>query len=117
MQKTPIGEANVRGVMAERVNPNTGKRALMLRKHERKELARQRMVETAVAMFLSIEQSYSWQQVADEIGVSMPILKEITKSDEFIERWNQHFAELGHDPRLKATQGALWTCFPLRYEY
>ena len=92
--------------MAERVMPN-GKRAIKLRKLERRELAHQQKVETAVALFLDLKDDHSWEEIAEKCGLSLIGLKDLTKTEEFMQVYNAHFAELGHDPRLKATQAAL----------
>lgn len=94
------------GAMAERVLPS-GKRALQLRKSERKELQRQQQIETAVALFLDVNEDHKWDEIAEACGLSLTGLKDLTKTEEFMTVYNEHFAELGHDPRLKATQAAL----------
>lgn len=94
------------GAMAERVLPS-GKRAIKLRKDERKELKKRQQLETAVAMFLDLNEDHSWEEVAEACGLSLIGLKDLTKTEEFMQVYNEHFAELGHDPRLKASQAAL----------
>ena len=101
-----LGNLALTGAMAERVMPN-GKRAIKLRKHERRELIHQRKVETAVALFLDLKDDHSWEEIAEKCGLSLIGLKDLTKTEEFMQVYNAHFAELGHDPRLKATQAAL----------
>jgi hypothetical protein len=78
-----------------------------LRKGERRELIKQRKVETAVALFLDLNEDHSWEEIAKKCGLSLIGLKDLTKTEEFMQVYNAHFAELGHDPRLKATQAAL----------
>lgn len=94
------------GAMADRVLPS-GKRALKLRKNERKELQQRQQIETAVALFLDIQEDHTWEEIAEACGLSLIGLKDMTKTEEFMRVYNEHFAELGHDPRLKATQAAL----------
>lgn len=94
------------GAMADRVLPS-GKRALKLRKNERKELQQRQQIETAVALFLDIQEDHTWEEIAEACGLSLMGLKDMTKTEEFMRVYNEHFAELGHDPRLKATQAAL----------
>lgn len=94
------------GAMADRVLPS-GKRALKLRKSERKELQQRQQIETAVALFLDIQEDHTWEEIAEACGLSLIGLKDMTKTEEFMRVYNEHFAELGHDPRLKATQAAL----------
>jgi hypothetical protein len=40
-------------------------------------------------------------------------IKDLTKTQEFIDIYDQHFAELGHDPRLKSAQAAIVDLLPL----
>lgn len=101
-----LGNLELTGAMAKRVMPN-GKRAIKLRKHERRELIHQQKVETAVALFLDLKDDHSWEEIAEKCGLSLIGLKDLTKTEEFMQVYNAHFAELGHDPRLKATQAAL----------
>lgn len=101
-----LSDTELTGAMAERVLP-TGKRAIKLRQDEKKEFLRQQKVETAVALFLDLNQDHTWDEIANTCGLSVLGLKDLTKTEEFIKVYNEHFAELGHDPRLKATQAAL----------
>lgn len=98
--------------LEERLLPD-GRRAIKLRREERTALQRESQIEAAVAMFLDLEKDYSWEQIAEELGVSVITLKKITKSKEFADKYNEHFAELGHDPRLKASQAALVDMLPV----
>jgi AraC-like DNA-binding protein len=98
--------------LASRTRPD-GKRALMLRQEEREALQIQQRVERAVALFLDIEHEHSWQAIADELGISVPTLKKLTKTKEFEELYNQYFVELGHDPRLAASRQAVADLLPL----
>ncbi|MEL7589777.1 MAG: hypothetical protein AAGU17_00575 [Anaerolineaceae bacterium] len=101
-----LGNLELTGAMASRVMPS-GKRAIKLRKDERRELIKQQKVETAVALFLDLNADHSWEEIAEKCGLSLIGLKDLTKTEEFMQVYNAHFAELGHDPRLKATQAAL----------
>jgi len=105
-----INELKSTGVLKGR--DAAGRRKIKLRKADRKELRQQALVEAAVALFLDLESDHSWQEIADELGISIQTLKDITRSEEFDEIYNQHFSELGHDPRLKATQAALSDLLP-----
>jgi hypothetical protein len=105
------GEIEVTGVLADRIV--NGRRRLMLTKGEKSALKRQRLVEQAVAMFLDIDQDHSWQEIAGKLGVSIPALKDLTKTEEFMDAYSQYFVDLGHDPRVKATQAAVADMLPL----
>jgi hypothetical protein len=113
--KKNIDDLKLSGAMAERtISKTNGKtmRRLKLRKEEREEFSNQRMIETAVALFLDIEHDHKWQDIAAELGISVQELKYLTRSDEFMEVYNLHFAELGHDPRLKAAQAEISNLLP-----
>lgn len=100
------------GVLAERQLPD-GRRKINLRKHERADLQKQQMIEAAVALFLDISTGRTWAQVAEELGITTQKLKDLTKSEEFEVAYSQMFAEIGHDPRYKATQGWLLDMLPV----
>ena len=100
------------GPLAERRLPD-GRRRINLRGDERSRLARQEMIERAVALFLDLERGRTWAEIASELGISVVTLKKLTKEKEFEEVYNQHFVELGHDPRLQATKAALVDLLPL----
>jgi len=111
MTRKRLDEVEITGALAERILPN-GKRAIKLRKKEREELQEQRLIESVVAMFLDLETGHSWEEIARELNIPMIRLKDITKSEEFMEVYSQHFAELGHDPRLRASQQAISDMLP-----
>jgi hypothetical protein len=81
-----------------------GRRKLSLSIPEKTALKRSQLVERAVALFLDLENDTTWQQRADTLGITLIALRDLTKDDDFIACWNEHFVELGHDPRLRATQ-------------
>jgi len=112
-RKKRLDETNLEGPMGDRVVEGGNRRRLMIGKVERREIRRQRMVEAAVAMFLDLEKDYSRKDISESLGISETALIQLTKSDEFIELYNQHFMTLGHDPRLQATQAALVDMLPM----
>jgi len=103
-------EVAVTGVLANRVK--SGKRRLMLTKDERKELKHQQLVERAVALFLDLETPHTWKQMSELLGISQPALKDLTKTQEFMDAYSAFYVELGHDPRLKAAQGSIADMLP-----
>jgi hypothetical protein len=111
LRKRKTGDAKLTDVMAERLLPS-GKRRLSLIKSEKKAIHRSLMIERAVALFLDIDHDHTWDEIARELGVSMVSLKDLTKSDEFVEKYSEFYAELGHDPRLRASQAALVDMLP-----
>lgn len=103
--------AEVKRSLNDRLLPD-GRRAIKLRSDERSLLQQESMVETAVAMFLDLEHEHTWTDISAALGISVPTLKKLTKSQEFLSKYNEHFADLGHDPRLKAGQAALIDMLP-----
>lgn len=106
MERKPINEVEAVGSMRRRQLPN-GKRAIRLRSDERKEFQEQRQIERAVTLFLDIDTSHTWKEISEELGISMVKLKELTKSKEFMEVYDSHFADLGSDPRVKTARAQL----------
>jgi hypothetical protein len=94
------------GVLAERQHPD-GRRKIKLRNSERAALEQRRLIEGAVALFLDTEVGRTWAEIAEELHISPQKLRDITKSEEFERAYDLMFAEVGHDPRYKAAQGAL----------
>jgi hypothetical protein len=107
-----LDEVNVTGALGERLLPD-GRRRIKLTADERKIFSRSEMVETAVRLFLDLESDHSWQAIAEQLGISIMALKDLTKSQEFIDKYDQHFAELGHDPRLRSAQAAIVDLLPM----
>lgn len=101
----------IKRTLNDRLLPD-GRRAIKLRSDERTTLQEETMVETAVAMFLDLEHEHTWEEIAAALEISIPTLKKLTKSQAFIDKYNEHFADLGHDPRLKAGQAALADMLP-----
>ena len=65
---THLADLQVTGALADGQDPITGRRHINLNKRERKDLSHQRTVETAVALFLDLDNDHTWQQIADELG-------------------------------------------------
>src|SRR5665648_60784 len=106
MERIPIEEVEVSENMRRRILPN-GKRAIKLRADERAMYREQRLVEQAVNLFLDIDTPHTWKQISEELEISMVKLKELTKSKEFMEAYDAHFADLGSDPRVKTARAQL----------
>ena len=105
MSKT-LDEIEISGSLAER-RKTDGRRRIRLNQQEREDLLERQQIERAVSMFLDLERAYSWREISQELGISIRQLKDLTKSEQFNEVYNEHFIELGHDPRLKASQAAI----------
>lgn len=107
-----LEEAALTGALAERRTAD-GRRKIKLNAEEKRLLNRSEMIERAVRLFLDLDGDHTWQEIAGELGVSIMALKDLTKTQEFIEVYDQHFAELGHDPRLRSAQAAIVDLLPL----
>ena len=101
-----LEEITISGALSER-RKSDGRRRIRLNEEEREAFFERQQVERAVTMFLDLEHAYSWREISQELGLSIRQLKDLTKSDLFNDVYNEHFQELGHDPRLKASQAAI----------
>lgn len=91
----------------------TSRRRINLKRENRQELLQNRRIEGAAALFLDLEHGRSWAEIAQELGVSVSTLKDITQTPEFDEAYNSLFADIGHDPRYRAAQAAMNDMLPL----
>jgi hypothetical protein len=107
-----LDETPLTGALAERRDAD-GRRQISLTAAERRGFTRSEQIETAVRLFLDLERDHSWEEIAQELGISVMALKDLTKTEAFIETYDQHFAELGHDPRLKSAQAAIVDLLPM----
>jgi hypothetical protein len=112
MSHRKLEDANPTGALDERRLPD-GRRKITLRRDERQALQRRQRAEAAAALFLDLEEGRTWAQIADELDISPAQLRDLTKTQAFDRAYNQLFAELGHDPRYRAAQGALGDMLPL----
>jgi hypothetical protein len=99
------------GALAERTTAD-GRRRIQLTNDERDEALFHETIEHAVALYLDLRGRHTNQQIADELGISVHQLKNLTCTEEFEACWNENAADLGHDPRLKASQNALLGLLP-----
>jgi hypothetical protein len=90
-----------------------GRRKIKLRAADRAQLVRRQKAEAACALFLDVERGLTWKEVALELGISIGALKDLTKTPEFDEAYNNLFPELGHDPRYQAARGVVGDMLPL----
>ena len=112
MTRPHLDDMELTGPMADRSYPD-GRRRLQLGQRERMDLARHARAEAAVSLFLNLNRRWTWREMAEELNLSVSGLKDLTKSQEFQEIYNAHFAELGKDPRLAAVQAAVVEMLPL----
>lgn len=80
-----------------------GRRNIKLTRDERSIMLRQRLAESAAYLFLDLEKGHTWAEIAEELEITLPQLKSLTKTAEFDAAYNQLYAEIGHDPRYRAT--------------
>ena len=111
MTKRKVDPEKVTGALAER-QTSKGRR-VKLTKAEREAFIRQQRAEHAAALFLDLDEARTWAEIASEMELSPHQLRDLSKTEEFDEAYNRLFAELGHDPRYKAAQGALADMLPL----
>jgi hypothetical protein len=102
----------ITGVLAERRRPD-GKRQIKIKAAERRALLKQQKAERAAALFLDLSTDRSWAQIATEMGLSAEQLRDLTKTNEFDIAYNALFADLGHDPRFKASKAAIADLLPM----
>jgi len=93
-----------------------GRRRIQLTNRERQELVERKLIEGAVALYLNLNAKLTNAQIADELGITKKQLKRLTNTELFVELYNEHFIELGHDPRLKAVKSAITDLLPDAYE-
>jgi len=107
-----LDETEITGALAER-RMEDGRRKIKLRQEERALFNRQQMIERAVILFLDTQEDHSWEEIATDLGISVMALKDLTKTQDFMDAYDSHFAELGHDPRTKGARAALADMLPL----
>jgi len=92
-----------------------GRRRVTLTRREREDLRRHELIEAAVALYQDLETHRTVQEMADELGITKKMLKDLTHHEDFIAVYNDHFQELGHDPRLMRIREAFSDLMPLAY--
>jgi len=88
------------------------RRRLRINNTERRELNRNLLYERVVSMFLDLEHNWTREEMCQELQITHKRLKDITLADEFQEIYAQYRTDLGHDPRLQATQIAISDMMP-----
>jgi hypothetical protein len=99
------------GPLAERTTED-GRRRIQLTAAEREDARNERMIEAAVALYLDVTGRHTNKQIAEDLGISVHQLKNMTCTEEFEKCWNEHVLEINHDPRLKATKEHLMDLLP-----
>jgi hypothetical protein len=91
------------------------RRHVNLTQEERRQLAEQKQMEQAVALFLDLETDHTWKDIAATLGISLSALKRLTQSGEFQRMYEDTLATVGHDPRLQSVKGHLADLLPAAY--
>jgi len=102
------------GPLAERLTAN-GKRRLQLNKSEREMYKQSLLIDRLVLMMLSLEEEMTYEEMAEELDITVAQLKNLTRTEEFQDRWNQHFMQLGQDPRVELTQSRITELLPAAF--
>jgi hypothetical protein len=101
------------GPLAERTTED-GRRRLKLNSDEREDLRESLMIDRLVHMILTLdEDSMTYAEMAEELDITVAQLKNLTRTEEFQERYNQHFLQLGQDPRVEVTQSKIVELLPM----
>lgn len=100
------------GPLARRTTED-GRRRLQLNAKERANYRESLLIDRLVLMILTLdENSKTYEEMAEELDISVAQLKNLTRTEEFQERYNQHFMELGQDPRVEITQSRIVELLP-----
>jgi len=100
-----------KGPLSERTTAD-GRRRLKLNQDEREAFLTSTQIDRIVHMVLNIEEDYTYAQMAEELSVSVPQLKNLMRTPEFQDRYNEYFMELGKDPRVRLTQAKIAELLP-----
>lgn len=112
MGKKKVDKENMAPELQDRLDA-AGRRRLQLNSRERADLLKKQMAQRVAAMYLDLNEKKSLGQMAEEVGVSVHTLKEITKSKEFEAAYAAQFHEIGNDPRYKAAQAEAVSLLPV----
>lgn len=100
------------GPLARRTTED-GRRRLQLNAKERANYRESLLIDRLVLMILTLdENSKTYEEMAEELDISVAQLKNLTRTEEFQERYNSHFMELGQDPRVEITQSRIVELLP-----
>lgn len=99
------------GALAERMTKH-GHRRLKLNQIERKDFKQSETIDRLVLMILSLEDNMTYEEMAEELEITVPALKNLTRTEEFQDRYNDHFMTLGQDPRVEVTQSRIVELLP-----
>jgi len=109
--RTKVKRDQLTGAMAERATVD-GRRRMKLNRIERRDILRRRKIELAVALLLDLENPKSQREIADALGISVNAYKDLTRSQDYQEVYNQAIVDIQHDPRFRFIQGQLVELLP-----
>lgn len=107
-KRKPVNEETLGGALVVQ----EGRRHINLNQGEREALARQRQIESAVALFLDLTTDHTWAEIAAELNISVSALKRLTQAPDFMSIYEEALATIGHDPRLLAVTSSLGDLLP-----
>jgi len=100
------------GPLAKRKTAD-GHRRLRLNKQEKTDMIEQRRMETLVAMILTTEDDApTYREIAEELDMSVASMKNLMRTKEFQDVYNDYFIQLGHDPRIQFIQSRIVELLP-----
>jgi hypothetical protein len=104
-----------KGPLAKRMTKD-GRRRLQLNQNEKQELRTSAMIDSLVFMMLDLsEDSLTYSEMAEELDITVAQLKNLTRTEEFQDRWNERFMQLGTDPRVQATHAHIVELLPMAF--
>jgi hypothetical protein len=89
-----------------------GRRRLQLNASERREIQQSRQIDEIILMMLDFENSWTYAEMAEELGISVASMKNLTRTEEFEKRYAEYYYDLGRDPRVKLTQARVAELLP-----
>ncbi len=90
-------------VALRRRENKTGRRNIKLTKSEQQDIRRNTRILRAVELFLDVNTSHSWEDIAQELNITTRTLKNMVKTEEFVKAYNEYYEELTSDPRRRAS--------------
>jgi hypothetical protein len=100
------------GELANRLTAN-GKRRLQLNQKEKDELKEKELISSLVVEMLNLDENKTYEEMAEKLDITVPTLKNLTRTKEFEEQWNEHYMQLGKDPRIQLVQSKITELLPM----
>jgi len=100
-----------KGPLAERTTVD-GRRRLKLNKDEKANIQLMQKVNDLVPMILTLEDSLTYQEMAEKMNMTVPEMKNLMRTEEFQDAYNEYYIQLGHDPRVEYVQSRIVELLP-----